>query len=161
MLPNVWVAPSSMCHIHYPACLQVSNQILIPFGASSVFMPVNKKLKVCPLKAGFWDSIRSGLLKNNSTQVIEPPTPTLEDEELLLQEIVLVEKTETDGITEQIIFSSGGEVDVYELQALCDKVGWPRRPLTKLAVALKNSYMVAALHSIKKFPDAADIYLNK
>ncbi|KAG5548008.1 hypothetical protein RHGRI_013638 [Rhododendron griersonianum] len=31
-------------------------------------------------------------------------------------------------------------------------VGWPRRPLSKIAAALKNSYMVAALHSIRKSP---------
>ncbi|KAL0450882.1 UNVERIFIED_CONTAM: putative LRR receptor-like serine/threonine-protein kinase [Sesamum latifolium] len=29
-------------------------------------------------------------------------------------------------------------------------VGWPRRPLSKLAAALKNSYIVATLHSISK-----------
>lgn len=29
-------------------------------------------------------------------------------------------------------------------------MGWPRRPLTKLAAALKNSYMVATLHSVMK-----------
>lgn len=31
-------------------------------------------------------------------------------------------------------------------------MGWPRRPLSKLATALKNSYMVATLHSVKKTP---------
>lgn len=106
--------------------------------------------KVSQLKAGFWDSIRSGILKNNSTQVIEPPSTTEEEEEPLPEEFVLVERTLPDDTVEQIIFSSGGNVDVYDLQALCDKVGWPRRPLTKLAAALRNSYMVATLHSIKK-----------
>ncbi|CAA3002394.1 acetyltransferase NSI isoform X2 [Olea europaea subsp. europaea] len=100
-------------------------------------------------KAGFWDSIRSGILKNNTTQVIEPPSTT-EEEEPLPEEFVLVERTLADDTVEQIIFSSGENVDVYDLQALCDKVGWPRRPLTKLAAALRNSYMVATLHSIKK-----------
>lgn len=61
-------------------------------------------------------------MKDNTTQVIEPPLTTLEEEEPLPQEIVLVENTQPDGTNEQIIFSSGGEVDVYELQALCDKV---------------------------------------
>ncbi|KAL4561799.1 hypothetical protein LXL04_033973 [Taraxacum kok-saghyz] len=71
---------------------------------------------------------------------------------------VLIEKTLPDGTIEQIIFSSGGDVNIYDLQALCDKVGWPRRPLSKLTAALRNkltaalrnSYMVATLHSIKK-----------
>ncbi|CAB4284982.1 unnamed protein product [Prunus armeniaca] len=75
-----------------------------------------------------------------------------EEEEPLPQEFVLIEKTEPDGTVEEIIFSSGGDIDVYDLQALCDKVGWPRRPLSKLAAALKNSYMVATLHSFRKSP---------
>ncbi|GAB4833142.1 Probable acetyltransferase tap2, variant 3 [Ancistrocladus abbreviatus] len=114
----------------------------------------SKKLKVCPPKASFWESIRYGFLKNNTTQVVEPPTALEEEEESLPEEFVLAEKTNPDGVIEQIIFSSGGDVDVYELQALCDKVGWPRRPLSKLAAALKNSYMVAALHSVRKSPEA-------
>ncbi|EXB75307.1 putative LRR receptor-like serine/threonine-protein kinase [Morus notabilis] len=94
-------------------------------------------------------------MKNSTTQVIEPPSTLEEEEEPLPEEFVLVEKTEPDGVIEQIIFSSGGEVDVYDLQSLCDKVGWPRRPLSKLAAALKNSYMVATLHSVRKFPGSA------
>lgn len=61
-------------------------------------------------------------LKNNTTQVIEPPSTNQEEEEPLPEEFVLVEKTLADGAIEQIIFSSGGDVDVYDLQALCDKV---------------------------------------
>ncbi|BBH06385.1 nuclear shuttle interacting [Prunus dulcis] len=108
--------------------------------------------KTYQLKAGFWESIKSGIL-NNTTQVVEPPsTLPEEEEEPLPQEFVLIEKTEPDGTVEEIIFSSGGDIDVYDLQALCDKVGWPRRPLSKLAAALKNSYMVATLHSVRKSP---------
>lgn len=62
------------------------------------------------------------LLKENSTQVIDSPSTSEEEEEPLPEEFVLVEKTESDGTIEQIIFSSGGVVDVYELQTLCDKV---------------------------------------
>lgn len=61
-------------------------------------------------------------VKNNTTQVIEPPYPDQEEEEPLPEEFVLVEKTLPDGAVEQIIFSSGGDVDVYDLQSLCDKV---------------------------------------
>lgn len=61
-------------------------------------------------------------MKNNTTQVIESSTDVEEDEEPLPEEFVLVEKARADGVIEQIIFSSGGDVDVYDLQALCDKV---------------------------------------
>ncbi|WMV51727.1 hypothetical protein MTR67_045112 [Solanum verrucosum] len=97
--------------------------------------------------------------KNNTIQVIDTPSSEEEEEEEPLpEEFVLVEKTQPDGTVEQIIFSSGGDVDVYDLQDLCDKVGWPRRPLSKLAAALKNSYIVATLHS-RKFSSGEGIYL--
>ncbi|XP_075491679.1 histone acetyltransferase TAP1-like [Primulina tabacum] len=110
----------------------------------------NRNQKISRLKVRFWESIRSGILKNNTTQVIEPPSTAEEEEDTLPEEFVIVESTQPDGTVEQIIFSSGGSVDVYDLQALCDKVGWPRRPLSKLAAALRNSYMVATLHSVSK-----------
>lgn len=61
-------------------------------------------------------------MKNNTTQIIEPPSTLEKEEEPLPEEFVLVEKSQPDGEVEQIIFSSGGDVDIYELQALCDKV---------------------------------------
>ncbi|KAH0459583.1 hypothetical protein IEQ34_012397 [Dendrobium chrysotoxum] len=87
-------------------------------------------------------------LKNNVSQVIEPPSKVAEEELPQQQEVVLLERTQNDGTSEQIVFSSAADVDVYELQALCDKVGWPRRPLSKVVASLRNSYMVATLHSI-------------
>lgn len=114
---------------------------------------------------------------------MEPPSTIDEDETepMLPVEFTLVERTLQDGFIEEIIFSSGGQIDVYDLQTLCDKVvqkptlcplyyfcfnnlihwnetkvGWPRRPLAKLAAALKNSYMVATLHSVMKSSSDSD-----
>ncbi|GMP51573.1 hypothetical protein CsSME_00017751 [Camellia sinensis var. sinensis] len=145
-------SPRAIVSIGCPC--KVSNLFPFPCNLNYGFSTGNRKIKVSRMKAGFWESIRSGFLKNNTTQVIEPTSTLEEGEGPLPQEFVLVEKTHPDGSIEQIIFSSGGDVDVYDLQALCDKVGWPRRPLSKLAAALKNSYMVAALHSIRKSPEA-------
>lgn len=64
----------------------------------------------------------SFLKTNNSTETVEPPPAPLEVEEPLPVEIVLLERTLPDGSTEQILFSSAGDVDIYDLQALCDKV---------------------------------------
>lgn len=137
-------------HSNYP--LSTQTQLLVPSNLNYSFATTaSRKFKSFQLKAGFWESIKSGLIKNNTTQVIDPPADEV-DEEPQPQEFVLVEKTEPDGTIEQIIFSSGGDIDVYDLQALCDKVGWPRRPLSKLAAALKNSYIVASLHSLRKSP---------
>ncbi|KAM6557651.1 hypothetical protein CsatB_004670 [Cannabis sativa] len=130
-----------------------TNWLMSPYNLhTQIAKQASKKHKGFRLKAGFWDSIKSGFLKNSTTQVVEPPSTLEEEEEPLPEEFVLVEKTEPDGAIEQIIFSSGGEIDIYDLQSLCDKVGWPRRPLSKMAAALKNSYMVATLHSVRKLP---------
>ncbi|KAI3909043.1 hypothetical protein MKX01_025011 [Papaver californicum] len=153
---------SSLCSLHSFTCIDVNNsstRLVFPhnYGFIGGGGAGRRKLKgFSPLKAGFWENIRSGFSKNNTTQVVEPPPSetALDEEEPFEQEVFLVDKIQPDGTTEQIMFSSGGTVDVYELQALCDKVGWPKRPPSKVSAALKNSYMVATLHSIKKFPDA-------
>ncbi|XP_022761376.1 acetyltransferase NSI isoform X2 [Durio zibethinus] len=157
MLTHNVATPSSLCPIvSYDCYRQVSNRLLFPHNLNHEIWRANRKLKGCRLKASFWESIRSGILKNNTAQIIEPPSTLEEEEEPLPEEFVLVEKSQPDGEVEQIIFSSGGDVDVYELEALCDKVGWPRRPLSKLATALKNSYMVATLHSVRKLPSSGN-----
>ncbi|KAG4925404.1 hypothetical protein JHK87_050944 [Glycine soja] len=110
-------------HANYP--LSTQTQLLVPSNLNFSFATTaTRKFKSFQLKAGFWESIKSGLMKNNSMQVIDPPSTDEENEEPLPQEFVLVEKTEPDGTIEQIIFSSGGDVDVYDLQALCDKCTW-------------------------------------
>ncbi|XP_038880908.1 histone acetyltransferase TAP1 isoform X1 [Benincasa hispida] len=155
MMSQTLFAASSPCQVVLLDCnSKGSNSMLVPRNLMNYGLTrVSKKLKVCRLRAGFWDSIKSGFLNNNTTQVVEPPsTLQEEEEEPLPEEFVLTETTLPDGNIEQIIFSSGGDVDIYDLQALCDKVGWPRRPLPKLAAALRNSYMVAALHSTRKSP---------
>lgn len=45
----------------------------------------------------------------------------------------------------RIIFSSGREIDLYELEELCDAVGWSRRPLRKVKKALQHSFLVVSM----------------
>jgi hypothetical protein len=126
---------------NHPSSILTSNYEQRHHPLTSV-VPEKRDLRT---KAGLWDSIRSGLLKTSPTSVTEPERK--EDEfDLVEGEVVLVEKVQTDGTVEKIVFASGAEVDVYELELLCDKVGWPRRPPSKVAAALRNSYMVASLH---------------
>ncbi|KAH9311372.1 hypothetical protein KI387_026407, partial [Taxus chinensis] len=125
---------------------------------SSLFTSGVQRRRLTSLKANFWDSIKSGLLKNNPIPVIDPvselPEEKQEEEESEPKEIVLIEKEQPDGTIVKILFSSGGYVDVHDLQKLCDKVGWPRRPTTKVAAALRNSYMVASLHLLTHPPNS-------
>eukprot|EP00850_Spirogloea_muscicola_P001846 SM000007S20806 [mRNA] locus=s7:355417:356938:+ [translate_table: standard] len=82
--------------------------------------------------------------------------PAGEPEELAGEAgVVLVERRDDDGGVQRIVFTHGGEVDVYELELLCDKVGWPRRPPSKVEAALRNSYMVASLH-LHRVPPTVD-----
>ncbi|PIA46144.1 hypothetical protein AQUCO_01600424v1 [Aquilegia coerulea] len=130
------------------------NRLLFRPNKYSYVKTATRNLKLFQLKASIWDELTAGFLNKNAKQVIEPPSTPPEEEQPLPQEIVLFEKTQPDGTIEQILYSSGGDVDVYDFQALAAKVGWPRRPPSKVAKALENSYMVATLHSIRKSPDA-------
>jgi aralkylamine N-acetyltransferase len=47
--------------------------------------------------------------------------------------------------TSRIILSTLREIDLYELEALCDSVGWSKRPLRKVKRALENSFLVVSM----------------
>ena len=49
----------------------------------------------------------------------------------------------------KIFFSTNQPIDLYELEELCDSVGWARRPLRKVRKALENSYLVASIWQFK------------
>lgn len=59
---------------------------------------------------------------------------------------MLVEQSTDAGDVVQIVFRNGGLVDANALESLCDKVGWPRRPLTKVQTALANSFLTSGLY---------------
>jgi ribosomal protein S18 acetylase RimI-like enzyme len=45
----------------------------------------------------------------------------------------------------RIILSTLREIDLYELEGLCDSVGWSKRPLRKVKRALQNSFLVVSM----------------
>lgn len=45
----------------------------------------------------------------------------------------------------RIVFSTDRELDLYELEELCDAVGWSRRPLRKVKKALQHSFLVVSM----------------
>ncbi|MDJ0660831.1 MAG: GNAT family N-acetyltransferase [Crocosphaera sp.] len=53
-----------------------------------------------------------------------------------------------DGQT-RIFFTREREIDLYELEELCDAVGWARRPLRKVKRALTYSFMVVSAWEVK------------
>ena len=49
----------------------------------------------------------------------------------------------------QILFTTEREIDVYELEELCDRVGWARRPIRKVKKALKYSFLVVCMWEVR------------
>ena len=49
----------------------------------------------------------------------------------------------------QILFSTDRNIDVFELEELCDRVGWARRPIRKIKKALQHSFMVVCMWEIR------------
>jgi ribosomal protein S18 acetylase RimI-like enzyme len=49
----------------------------------------------------------------------------------------------------EIILSHTHELDLYELEELCNAVGWSRRPLKKVRKALQNSFMVVSMWELR------------
>ena len=49
----------------------------------------------------------------------------------------------------QIVFSTERDIDFYELEELCDRVGWARRPLRKVKKAIQYSFLVVSMWEIK------------
>jgi len=56
----------------------------------------------------------------------------------------LTEVTNPDRGT-QIVFSTDRDIDLYELEELCDAVGWARRPIRKVRKAIQYSFLVVTM----------------
>jgi ribosomal protein S18 acetylase RimI-like enzyme len=50
----------------------------------------------------------------------------------------------------QIVFSTErDDLDLYDLEALCDRVGWARRPLRKVKKAIHHSFLVVSMWEVR------------
>lgn len=49
----------------------------------------------------------------------------------------------------KIFFSTDRQIDLYELEELCDSVGWARRPIRKVKKAIENSYLVISAWEVR------------
>ena len=63
-------------------------------------------------------------------------------------EVLRVNGSATSTETE-IVFSTDRDLDLYELEELCDRVGWARRPLRKVKKAIQHSFLVVSMWEIK------------
>ena len=49
----------------------------------------------------------------------------------------------------RIFFTTDREIDLYELEELCDAVGWSRRPLRKVRKAIQHSFLVVSMWEMR------------
>lgn len=49
----------------------------------------------------------------------------------------------------QIVFSTERDIDLYELEELCDAVGWARRPIRKVRKAIEHSFLVVTMWEVQ------------
>jgi len=54
-----------------------------------------------------------------------------------------------DGIGQaRVYFSTERDIDLYQLEELCDLVGWARRPVRKVKKALQHSFLVVSMWEV-------------
>ncbi|PZD71291.1 hypothetical protein C1752_07306 [Acaryochloris thomasi RCC1774] len=92
---------------------------------------------------GFWKNLFSGSGSSSA--------PTLATAEVpVTQGVGRISKTPAPKLAQpQICFSQDREIDLYELERLCDAVGWSRRPLRKVRKAIKHSFLVISMWELQ------------
>lgn len=81
------------------------------------------------------------LFSNPSDSVTSAPTSKFNGE-------LLDVEGETNS-QRRIFLTTERDIDLYELEELCDAVGWARRPLQKVKRALNYSFLVVSMWEVK------------
>ena len=84
---------------------------------------------------GFWKSLFS------PTEASSVPTQAVSDD-------YAINATGSDQAA-RIVFSTDRNIDLYELEELCDAVGWSRRPLRKVKKAIQHSFLVVTMWELQ------------
>ena len=58
---------------------------------------------------------------------------------------LLIEKMPYENTETSIYFNTNKRINLTELEKLCDSVGWVRRPISKVKLAIQNSILVIGL----------------
>jgi ribosomal protein S18 acetylase RimI-like enzyme len=61
----------------------------------------------------------------------------------------LIEVNRGDSGQSRVFFTTERELDLYELEELCDAVGWARRPLRKVKKAIECSFLVVSMWEVR------------
>jgi ribosomal protein S18 acetylase RimI-like enzyme len=80
-------------------------------------------------------------LFNNTETTANSKTSKFEDE--------VLSSSNMDVSQSRVVFSTERDLDLYELEELCDRVGWARRPFRKVKKAIQHSFLVVSMWEIK------------
>lgn len=86
----------------------------------------------------FWKSFFNNESISASGQAVIPLDPA----SLSSRTGSLAQESSSEG---RITFSKDRSIDLYELEELCDAVGWSRRPLRKVRKAIQHSFLVVSM----------------
>ncbi|MDJ1171954.1 GNAT family N-acetyltransferase [Roseofilum sp. BLCC_M154] len=87
---------------------------------------------------GFWKS----LFSSSDAPITPSPVKALED-------FASLDLKSDSGKISRIVFSTNRDIDLYELEELCDAVGWSRRPLRKVKKAIEHSFLVISMWDLR------------
>jgi ribosomal protein S18 acetylase RimI-like enzyme len=87
---------------------------------------------------GFWKS----LFSSSDAPITPNPVKALED-------FASFDLKSDSGKISRIVFSTNRDIDLYELEELCDAVGWSRRPLRKVKKAIEHSFLVISMWDLR------------
>jgi ribosomal protein S18 acetylase RimI-like enzyme len=82
---------------------------------------------------GFWKNLFNSSSTVSGSQVTHTSSSLIEE----------ITGNTTDPA--RLFFSTDRGIDLYELEELCDAVGWARRPLRKVKKAIEHSFIVVTL----------------
>nr|YP_009326607.1 hypothetical protein [Membranoptera platyphylla]AMJ16864.1 hypothetical protein [Membranoptera platyphylla] len=64
------------------------------------------------------------------------------------ENILLIKDLSNKGDIFDIYLNINYDINLYDLEKLCDSVGWVRRPIKKVKIAINNSFLIASLFYI-------------
>lgn len=81
----------------------------------------------------------------NTDMVDRYNKPSSLETEYSVEDILLIRHLENKGKYTDIYISTQKNINLYELEKLCDSVGWVRRPLKKVKTAIDHSFITICL----------------
>ena len=64
-------------------------------------------------------------------------------------EVLLINQLNYRGNKINIYLTTNKNINLYDLEKLCDSVGWVRRPFKKVKIAIEHSFLIISLFHIK------------